>query len=1083
NFNLDSAAGSYLALVDPDGTTVTDSYSSYPEQPKNISYGEGANGTDGFFAAPTPGAANGTSLAGFAAEPTFSIQRGIYSSAQSLLLTAGGPSETIYYTTDGSEPVPGSHGTLYTGSIAISSSRVIRAAAGRADYGDSGIVTHSYFINPSSGAQSLPIVSLAGDPSTTFGPAGLFGDTLLRGRVAEFPLSVELLNSDSWAPSQIDAGVRLHGSSYTRRTAGSGHKWSYKLYFRDDYEPGREWLETNIIEESDLERWRLIVLRGNSFDTNPMVRDELARRLFRDMGHRGSLGSFAYLMINGSPYRNGLYNVIERLDEDTLQEKWGSNEKWDVVTKWQNNGSAVDPPRSHSEPFKFDVRDGDHLSFAEILHYAQDNDLADPAHYAFMDERVDLVNFADYLLVTGYLAVRDWPQNNWAAGRERSTSLLGRWQFFVWDSESWTTSELPGPFKVPGDPFDDAAEQPLTVFYRGLRANPQFRRLMSDRAFLHLFHGGGLTTQNVTTRFEEMRLTLASALPSMDTWIRDSWAPQRPGYVLSSLGDLDLYTHEGPGFMVGGEAQQMGGLVDVDSSLSMVVPGSGKIYYTLDGSDPQIIVESSAPTNLIDQGSAATAFIPPNGNLGTSWTDPDFDDSSWLQGTTGIGYHTSISNVYHSLIGLDVLAMRTNNSSAYVRIPFTISNQEELDRIDSLVFEMKYDDGFVATINGTEIASANSPSSPVWNSIATVGHSNAEAVEFEEFDVPSGVSALRVGANVLTLHALNRAVSNSDLLMSPRLGYRSEGGVSPSASEYVSALPIGQSVHVKARFFDGTTWSALSESTFIPGVPASSANLVISELMYNPIGTSEGTEYIELMNISASNHLDLAGVAFTGGISAVLPPGTSLAPGERLVLVANLVEFRIAYPDAPPVDIEYSGNLRNSGETIELTDASGGVIESITYSDGPPWPELADGDGFSLTRISPHLRLDPNDPNHWRSSVGIGGSPGSSDASQFPGGDQQDLLAYAFGGSLPAISTQGDEVILSYPRNLAADDVVTTVEISSDLLHWSALDPEDNAVLEGAPEDGISAVQIILQGAATPSLSRGFTRLRVQLRP
>lgn len=904
NFKLDSAVGNSLVLFDPDGSTVIDSFDSYLEQQLNVSFGKGSNARDGYFTTPSPGAANGVSFAGFVAEPTFSLERGVYGSSQSLQLTPADPAEEIHYTTDGSEPVPGTHGTLFSGSIPLTSSRVIRAVASRPGSVNSSVATHSYIINPNAAAQSLPIISLAGDPSTTFGSQGLFAENLLRGRIAEFPLSVEMMNSDTWNPMQMDAGVRLHGSSYTRRTAGSGHKWSFKTYFRDDYEPNKQWLKTDIIPKSPLTRWRSIVLRGAAWDTNPMIRDEFSRRLYRDMGNQSALGGFAYLMINGSPYKNALYNPVERIDENTLQEKWGSNKQWDVITKWQNNGSATDPPRSHNEPFKFDARDGDHVAFAEILHYAQDNDLADPAHYASIEERIDLENYADYLLLMGYLAVRDWPQNNWAAARERSDSLLGKWQFFVWDAESWTTSQLSGPFKVPNSPFGDVGEQPVTILYESLRDNSNFRRLMSDRAFFHLFHEGALTSSNAIARFEEMRITLATVLPGMKTWIRDSWAPRRPGYALSSLTALDLFTFEGPAFMVDGQAQQTGGLVDLGSSLNMVNPTSGTIYYTLDGSDPQ----------LIDQP-------------------------------------------------------------------------------------------------GT--------------------------------------------------------------------------GVSPSALTYSSALSIDQTTHVKARIYKGSTWSALGEAVFIPGIPATAENLVISELMYNPDGISENLEYLELMNTSTIETLDLGGLSFTDGIQVTLPNGTALAPGERILIVANIAAFSSVYSNALPVATEFSGSLRNSGEMITLLDASGLTIESFSYSDDAPWPEASDGDGFSLTRISPQSHLNPDNSNHWRSSVALGGSPGVSDASSFTGTGPQELLAYALGTAKSSfrVSKQVDKVILTYPRNLSADDVAIAVESSGDMLSWTPLDPGVYLVSESAPVNGISEVTVIFKGPATPSLSRHFSRLHVELRP
>ena len=59
------------------------------------------------------------------------------------------------------------------------------------------------------------------------------------------------------------------------------------------------------------------------------------------------------------------------------------------------------------------------------------------------------------------------------------------------------------------------------------------------------------------------------------------------------------------------------------------------------------------------------------------------------------------------LIGTDVrTAMRGNNATAYVRVPFNVDEQEGFDR---LRLRMKYDDGFVAYVNGQEVARRNAP--------------------------------------------------------------------------------------------------------------------------------------------------------------------------------------------------------------------------------------------------------------------------------------------------------------------------------------------------------------------------------------
>ena len=131
-----------------------------------------------------------------------------------------------------------------------------------------------------------------------------------------------------------------------------------------------------------------------------------------------------------------------------------------------------------------------------------------------------------------------------------------------------------------------------------------------------------------------------------------------------------------------------------------------------------------------------------------------------------------------------------------------------------------------------------------------------------------------------------------------------------------------------------------------------------------------------------------------------------------------------------------NGSDFNSGDSVILnwnvSDASGSVIENLTYNDEHPWPEAPDGGGFSLVRISPANKLPPNNPTSWRSSTDLGGNPGTTDSTTFPGGD---LLDYSL--QEQALIPIVNGVIV--PRNLAADDLIQVLQTSTDLLSWTPL--------------------------------------------
>src|SRR6185503_5999380 len=48
-------------------------------------------------------------------------------------------------------------------------------------------------------------------------------------------------------------------------------------------------------------------------------------------------------------------------------------------------------------------------------------------------------------------------------------------------------------------------------------------------------------------------------------------------------------------------------------------------------------------SSLVSNTSPALLYFPSNSILGTSWTAPIFDDSTWRIGTNGVGYETHVA--------------------------------------------------------------------------------------------------------------------------------------------------------------------------------------------------------------------------------------------------------------------------------------------------------------------------------------------------------------------------------------------------------------------------------------------------------
>ena len=309
---------------------------------------------------------------------------------------------------------------------------------------------------------------------------------------------------------------------------------------------------------------------------------------------------------------------------------------------------------------------------------------------------------------------------------------------------------------------------------------------------------------------------------------------------------------------------------------------------------------------------------------------------------------------------------------------------------------------------------------------------------------------------------------------------------------YNDPLTLNQSQTIKARTFLNGEWSALTEASFYVGNLAARENLAVTELMYNPLGTSETLEFVEMVNTSASP-IDLSGVHFGAGLDFGFPVGTIVGAGGYILVVHDRTAFEAEYGGDLTIAGEFRNGtaLENAGELITLLAADDSEIESFHYQDTLPWPISPDGLGPSLTRVQASLPNDPNDPQNWRPSASAGGSPGTGDATIFTGDPNADsnhngltdFVEYAIGDALTIGSLTLDGVAfptLSITRHVAADDVRVTPETSADLITWTG--GVDAVVLANTfhHADGTTTTTWRSSRPFAPDQPREFLRFRIE---
>jgi len=116
---------------------------------------------------------------------------------------------------------------------------------------------------------------------------------------------------------------------------------------------------------------------------------------------------------------------------------------------------------------------------------------------------------------------------------------------------------------------------------------------------------------------------------------------------------------------------------------------------------------------------------------------------------------------------------------------------------------------------------------------------------------------------------------------------------------------------------------------------------------------------------------------FVEGIGYRFPNGTVIEPGGFVVVAANTSIFLQRYSFAP--FSEYAGQLENAGERLTLINVAGDTLVSLRYNDKSPWPEQADGLGYSLVPRDLNGEGDPTQPGYWIASGNVHGSPGADD--------------------------------------------------------------------------------------------------------
>ena len=303
NFKL-SAEGEYLALLSPQTNVVSEFAPVYPPQRPDVSYGraEGALKTAGYFAQPTPGAANSQRGAGFAPEPGFSRDSGTFTESFALSLWTASSNAVLRYTLNGALPTNSS--PRYVDPISITNSVQVRVRAFEEGLLPGPPRTETFILlsnNVTAFTSNLPVLIIH---SLGKGAPSASRPTFAHLSVYEPVWGVTSLTNRPTLATRT--GIKLRGSS----TQGLP-KSSYAVELWDEFDTDKDEEVLGLPAESD---W--VLYAPNQYEP-VLIHNPFIHQLSRDMGRYSSRTRFVEVYLNkgSGPISAAQYNGIYVLEE------------------------------------------------------------------------------------------------------------------------------------------------------------------------------------------------------------------------------------------------------------------------------------------------------------------------------------------------------------------------------------------------------------------------------------------------------------------------------------------------------------------------------------------------------------------------------------------------------------------------------------------------------------------------------------------------------------------------------------------------------------------------------------------------
>ena len=912
---------------------VDNSTGSFPDTSANIV----------LFSAGTPGNTNNLSqpFTSYLLPPTISVPSGIYNTSITVNLNnPNGPGSSIRYTLNGDDP--DSTSLLYNGNpIQVFYSGVLKAKAFSLNELPSTTAVSSYLFGIS---HVTPILSVVTDQENLYGPNGIFSNWQFDWEKAAY---VEYFDTTQQLIFSQHAGIQVDGGLGGSRSHPQ-HSFRVEL---DDPVLGEGPVNYQVIPNRPFRtKYSKLYLRNGSnyYLTLPYKDAAHLEGMAAETNNYYSAWRPISVYINGAYF--GLYELREKFDTEYFEEiENADKDSLDLLSlsAWQG--------------YVLRAVEGSVDSFYTTYDAFNNLNPIDTGYWNNADQYFDMKCYNDYIIAETWAGNVDWPGNNIKIYRSNISDF--RWRFCLIDLEGSL-----GPFG-----FSTAYDDHIAYVLGANPNNPYinvFLKSIQNPKFKNYFINRYADLMNTTYKYDRLSAVANSFFNQTVIEMPKEYArwgdPNNINGQMSSfinnhqtfLSELSVRTEQ-----VRNHIQSNFSLTSqVDVTLDVYPAGAGKIKIST-------IIPNTLPwTGVYFNGNPVEITAIPN-----------------------IGYEFAYwdTNAIFNNIDTNIAVLLNISSSTLFKAVFTPST----DFGNIAISELNYNcDSTRNSSNWIEFHNyGNSPLNiSGWHFTDNTISNNY--IFPPNTTIPVGEYLVLVEDTAL-FHSqfpqtnvygpLGFGFSNSGELLT-----LSDNNNLPVLNmQYYDSIPWPEAPDGYGRtleLINDTLDPNLSSSWFVgciggsPGGPyiPCTEDIIFSEINYKSSTFTNAGDWVELLNTS-SNAIDISNWKFRDDDDTHnfnIPLNTVIPPSGRIVILFDSLLFTNRFPSVTNYVGQFNFGLSSNGDAIRLFDATGRLYQSVIYDDLLPWPQGANGNGYTLELVNANGNL--SDGSNWQNGCPEG-SPGS----------------------------------------------------------------------------------------------------------